>query len=80
MKIHIKYMLSARCKIVVKEELKKLGLNFIVVDLGEVEIMEDISPEQREQLKNEIFSQQIKITAFIKNFAVYKFSFEKQIL
>ena len=35
----------------VKEELKKLGLHFIVVDLGEVEIMEDISAEQREQLK-----------------------------
>ena len=36
---------------VVKEELKKLRLHFIVVDLGEIEIMEDISDEQREQLK-----------------------------
>jgi len=44
-------MVSARCKMVVKEELKKLGLHFIVVDLGEVEIMENISPEEREQLK-----------------------------
>ena len=35
----------------VKEELRKLGLHFIVVDLGEVEIMEDISAEQREQMK-----------------------------
>jgi YesN/AraC family two-component response regulator len=35
----------------VKEELKKLGLHFIVVDLGEVEIMENISAEQREELK-----------------------------
>ena len=35
----------------VKEELKKLGLHFIVVDLGEVEIMENISLEQRVQLK-----------------------------
>ena len=35
----------------VKEELKKLGLHFIVVDLGEVEIMENISAEQREQMK-----------------------------
>jgi len=35
----------------VKDELKKLGLHFILVDLGEVEIMEDISTEQREQLK-----------------------------
>lgn len=51
LKIHIKYMVSNRCKMAVKEELKKLGLHFIVVDLGEVEIMENISTEQREQLK-----------------------------
>jgi AraC-like DNA-binding protein len=44
-------MVSNRCKILVKEELKKLNLHFIVVDLGEIEIMEDISLEQREQLK-----------------------------
>jgi len=31
----------------VKEALKKLGLHFIVVDLGEVEVMETISAEQR---------------------------------
>jgi AraC-like DNA-binding protein len=35
----------------VKEELKKLGLHFIVLELGEVEIMEDISLEQRNELK-----------------------------
>jgi len=51
LKLHIKYMVSARCKMVVKEELKKLGLHFIVVDLGEVEIMEKITPEQNEILK-----------------------------
>mgnify|MGYP002636817495 CR=1 FL=1 len=51
MKLYIKYMVSNRCKMVVKEELKKLHLHFIVVDLGEVEIMENISTEQREQLK-----------------------------
>lgn len=44
-------MVSLRCKMMVKEELKKLGLHFIVVDLGEVEIMENISAEEREQLK-----------------------------
>jgi AraC-like DNA-binding protein len=44
-------MVSNRCKMAVKEELKKLGLHFIVVDLGEVEIMENISAEQREQMK-----------------------------
>jgi len=44
-------MVSNRCKIAVKEELKKLGLHFMVVDLGEVDIMENISIDQREQLR-----------------------------
>ena len=44
-------MVSNRCKLAVRDELKKLGLHFIVVDLGEVEIMENISIEKREMLK-----------------------------
>ena len=44
-------MVSNRCKIAVKEELQKLGLHFVIIDLGEVDIMENISLEQREQLK-----------------------------
>jgi hypothetical protein len=35
---------------VVKSELKKLGLHYHIVDLGEVEIIEDISAEQRNLL------------------------------
>lgn len=44
-------MVSKRCKLAVKEVLQKLGLHFVVVDLGEVDIMEDLSAEQRVQLK-----------------------------
>lgn len=44
-------MVSTRCKMAVKEELRKLGLHFVVVDLGEVEIMEDLSEDKRERLK-----------------------------
>ena len=44
-------MVSNRCKMAVKKELKKLGLHFIVVDLGEVEIMEEITMEQKEKFK-----------------------------
>lgn len=51
LKLFIKYMVSNRCKLAVKEELKKLGLHFIVVDLGEVEIMEDITLAQQQQLQ-----------------------------
>lgn len=35
----------------VKEELKKLGIWYVVVDLGVIEILEDITSEQHEQLK-----------------------------
>ena len=44
-------MVSTRCKMVVKEEIKKLGLHYILVDMGVVEVMEEITPEQREQIK-----------------------------
>ncbi len=44
-------MVSNRCKMMVKDELKKLGLHFIVVDLGEVEVMEDICNETLAVLK-----------------------------
>jgi AraC-like DNA-binding protein len=54
-------MVSNRCKMAVKEELKKLGLHFILVDLGEVEIMEDISVEQRQQLKAALFSYGLEV-------------------
>ena len=40
----------------VKEELRKLGLHFVVVDLGEVDIMENLSIEKREQLKTGLFN------------------------
>ena len=51
MKLYIKYMVSNRCKLAVKEELRRLGLHFILVDLGEIEIMEDITPEQKDELR-----------------------------
>lgn len=47
-------MVSNRCKMVVKEELKKLGLHFIVVDLGEVEVMESLSAETLSNLKSSL--------------------------
>jgi AraC-like DNA-binding protein len=44
-------MVCIRCKMVVKEELTKLGLKYIAVELGEVEIMEEVSPVQLEQFR-----------------------------
>jgi AraC-like DNA-binding protein len=47
-------MVSVRCKMLVKEELQKMGLHYIIVELGEVEIMEDLAYEEREQLKKNL--------------------------
>lgn len=44
-------MVSARCKMAAKEELKKLKLHYVMVDLGEVEIMENLTEEMRLQLR-----------------------------
>lgn len=52
MKLYIKYMVSLRCKMVVKEELKKLGLKYVIVELGMVELLEDITASQLSQLKS----------------------------
>jgi AraC-like DNA-binding protein len=43
-------MVSNRCKMLVKDELKKLGLHFIV-EMGEADIMEDLSAGQLEQIR-----------------------------
>ncbi len=44
-------MVSRRCKMYVIDELKKLGLHYISVNLGEIDILENISPQQQEQIK-----------------------------
>ena len=43
-------MVSTRCKMAVKDALRGLGLHFVMVELGEVDIMEKITEEQRKQL------------------------------
>ena len=50
MKLYIKYMVSIRCKMIVKSELESLGLHYINVELGEAEIMEGVSARQLAEL------------------------------
>jgi AraC-like DNA-binding protein len=51
MKLYIKYMVSIRCKMVVKEELDKLDLRYVILDLGTVEVIDDLTATQRNILK-----------------------------
>ncbi len=54
MHLYVKYMVSLRCKMTVKEELKKVGLHYVFVDLGVIEILEEITAKQRIQLKENL--------------------------
>lgn len=47
-------MVSSRCKMMVRQELKKQGLHFIFTELGEIEVMENISGERIDFLKKEL--------------------------
>jgi hypothetical protein len=46
MMLQIRNMESSRCKTMVKNELSKLGFHYKSVELGEVELKEDISGEK----------------------------------
>jgi len=47
-------MVSLRCKMIVKDELEKLGVNDAVITLGSIEIPEDISQKQQARLKKNL--------------------------
>lgn len=44
-------MVCIRCKMLVKDELTKLGLHYTTVELGEAEVVEDISAAQHDKIK-----------------------------
>ena len=47
-------MVSLRCKLMVREELKKVGIDIIAIDLGVVEIPDGITDEQRLKLRENL--------------------------
>jgi AraC-like DNA-binding protein len=56
MKLLIKNMVSLRCKMIVKSELEHLGLHFKVVELGEVEVEEELPASVKEALKTALLN------------------------
>lgn len=44
-------MVSLRCKLTVREELMKVGLRYVTIDLGVADIHEEITQRQRDDLK-----------------------------
>ncbi|MDA3613518.1 helix-turn-helix domain-containing protein [Polluticaenibacter yanchengensis] len=72
MKLYIKYMVSLRCKMMVKSELEKLGLHYVNVDLGMIEILENITTEQRMQLKANLLKSGLELLDDKKSILIEK--------
>lgn len=54
-------MVSLRCKMVVKTELEKLGLQYNRMDLGEVEITGGITADQQKQLRSALLESGLEL-------------------
>jgi AraC-like DNA-binding protein len=65
-------MVSLRCKMIVNHELKKLGLHKVALDLGMVEIAEDITNAQRETLKANLLKSGLEVLDDRKSILVEK--------
>ena len=65
-------MVSLRCKMMVKEELKKLGLKYMVVDLGMAEINDDITMEQKKLLKKNLLKSGLELLDDKKSILIEK--------
>lgn len=72
MKLYIKYMLSLRCKMLVKDELKKLGVSRMSVELGYVEIEEDLTENQLETFRKNLKKTGLELLDDKKNILVEK--------
>lgn len=65
-------MVSLRCKMMVKAELEKLGLHYVVLDLGVVEILENISKHQYDKLKINLLKSGLELLDDKKSILVEK--------
>ena len=65
-------MVSLRCKMMVKDELKKLGIKHISIDLGMVETLEDITEEQRRLLSKNLLKSGLELLENKKSILIEK--------
>src|SRR5688500_6067730 len=72
LKLHIKNMVCTRCKMVVKEELSKLGLHYNAVELGEADLIENITPAQREQFRQALLKSGLELMDDKKSVLIQK--------
>ncbi len=72
MKLYIKYMVSQRCKMVVRDTLQKLGINDAIVDLGVVDIQESINQKQHDLFKEALLASGLELLDDNKSILVEK--------
>ncbi len=65
-------MVSLRCKLLVKDELKKMGVKFKSVDLGVVETVTDLTNDQHEQLKENLLDSGLELMDDKKSILIEK--------
>lgn len=65
-------MVSSRCKLVVEAALKTLGLPYRNLDLGMVELVEEISSSQREALKKKLLKSGLEVLDDKKSILIEK--------
>lgn len=65
-------MVSHRCKMMVKEELDKLGLNHASIDLGIVELSQSITPFQQGELKKNLLQSGLELLDDKKSILIEK--------
>ena len=54
MKLQIKYDINTACKVILQEQLDKLGIAYQINGLGEVELKNELSNEQYKELEHSI--------------------------
>lgn len=55
MKLYVRYMVSLRCKKIVREELEKLGIKFSILEYGAIEFPEEVTQENLNALKRNLW-------------------------
>lgn len=65
-------MVCIRCKMVVKDELTRLGLHYTIVELGEAEIMETLSDSQRDQVRSALLKSGLELMDDKKSVLIQK--------
>ncbi len=65
-------MVSLRCKLLVKDELTKIGLPHAIVDLGTVELLDELTPTQRSELRTNLLRSGLELLDDKKSILIEK--------